>query len=44
MSISLIDDWQSKYTCKSKVYSLDKADQELVDAEFDKLHTQNKMK
>ena len=44
MSISLIDDWQSKYICKSKIYSLDKTDWEFIDAEFNKLHTQNKIK
>ena len=43
MFISLIDDWQSKYICKSKIYLFDKINQELVNAEFNKLYTQNKI-
>ena len=43
MPIPLIDDWQSKYMCKAKVYLLGKADKDEVDKEFDKLQEQGKL-
>ncbi len=44
MPIPLINDWQSKYMCKAKVYPLSKADKDEVDKEFNKLQEQEKLK
>ena len=42
MPIPLVNNWQSKYTCKAKVYPLGKADKDEVDKEFDKLQRTRK--
>ena len=44
MKISLIDDWQSKITEKSKVYSLKTEKRKIVDNIFDELHRQRRLK
>lgn len=41
--IPLVDDWQSKYTCKAKVYPRGKMDKEVVGKEFDKLQEQGRL-